>query len=255
MYCLGLHGSGFQLLNNRQVWFSFGSDFSWSSGPVKTSSCIFHRYVKSWIFPSLGAAEAEKHEHQIVDQIWNITQYIPALLNTHNNELNSIKTVIISNWLLHRRTHCHLIAPEPVLLSSAHILPKSSLVNEALETHRCQRGQQKRNKVPVCFGCLATMQKKQKNTPAFRCTLPQTRKQIAGCQLFFPVCSKNNYTFIQNWFGMVLGGEREMGAWRDCTLFGVITLSLEDLCVRPTATFCFQLKLKKIKMDLSPLCE
>lgn len=41
MYCLGLHGSGFQLLNNRQVWFSFGSDFSWSSGPVKTSSCTF----------------------------------------------------------------------------------------------------------------------------------------------------------------------------------------------------------------------
>lgn len=88
--------------------------------------------------------------------------------------------------------------------------------------------------------------------------------EIAGCQLFcfvvvFPLCNKNNYTIIQNWFRMVLRGEMqkerqsERGAWHDCTLFGVIRLSLEDLCVYCTATLCFSAEFWK--MDLSPLCE
>lgn len=65
-------------------------------------------------------------------------------------------------------------------------------------------------------------------------------------------CSKKQRLFYEaklimysykNWFGMVLsrrhreGGKK--GAWRDCTLFAVITLSLEDLCVFTPTKHCF----------------
>ena len=57
---------------------------------------------------------------------------------------------------------------------------------------------------------------------------------------FFTLCSQNNYTFIQNWFGMVLeagragvvvrGGGEKLGM---IAHYGVISLSLEDLCAPP----------------------
>lgn len=79
----------------------------------------------------------------------------------------------------------------------------------------------------------------------------KSKLQDANCCFFFcfcfflSLCRKNNYTFIQNWFGMVLRAgrrERERGAWHDCTLFAVITLLLEDLCVHPRCSVqCFRL--------------